>query len=131
TFGAAHRSQGKSMHSSRLATALLLLTSLAFAAPMAAAADPAAPEGAVVVTVAGNVANTNRGAFDADADLFLNYHGVSFDKAAAFDRAMLEALGMHEVEVAYEGGPAPVRVAGPRLADLVAAVGGESETVSL
>lgn len=118
------------MHSRRLAAAFLLLASLVLPG-IATAADLPAPEGAVVVTVAGNIANTNRGAFDADADLFLNYHGVSFDKAAAFDRAMLEALGMHEVEVAYEGGPAPVRVTGPRLADLVAAVGGEGETVSL
>src|SRR3546814_6659251 len=63
--------------------------------------------------------------------LFLKYHDVSFDKAAAFDRAMLEELGMHAVEIAFEGGPAPVLVEGPRLKDLVAAVGGEGSTVSM
>jgi hypothetical protein len=96
-----------------------------------AAADLPAPEGAVVVTVAGNIRNTNRGAFDPEKDLFLKYHEVSFEKAAAFDRAMLEALGLHEVEIAFEGWAEPVRLQGPRLKDLVEAVGGEGQTVSL
>lgn len=117
------------MHS-RLAAVFLLLALLA-APGAAAAADLPAPEGAVVVTVAGNIGNTNRGAFDAATDLFLKYHEVSFDKAAAFDRAMLEDLGMHEVEVSIPEWPAPVRLSGPRLKDLVAAVGGEGKTVSL
>src|SRR3546814_20744968 len=43
---------------------------------------------------------------------------------------MLEELGMHAVEISFEGGPAPVLVVGPRLKDLVAAVGGEGSTVS-
>lgn len=97
----------------------------------AAAAGLAAPEGAVVVTVAGNIENSNRGPFDPAQDLFLKYHEVSFDKAAAFDAAMLEALGLHEVTVAVPEWPAPVRIAGPRLRDLVAAVGGQGQTVSL
>src|SRR3546814_7631944 len=49
---------------------VLLLASLLLASPGVAAALPA-PEGAVVVTVGGNIANTNRGAFDPDRDLFL------------------------------------------------------------
>src|SRR3546814_7875799 len=109
---------------------VLLLASLLLASPGVAAALPA-PEGAVVVTVGGNIANTNRGAFDPDRDLFLKYHDVSFDKAAAFDRAMLEELGMHAVEIAFEGGPAPVLVEGARLKDLVAAVGGEGSKGSM
>src|SRR3546814_13399793 len=64
----------------------------------AGAAELAAPEGAVVVTVAGAIENTNRGAFDPDRDLFLKYHDRSFTKAAAFDRAMLEGLGLHQVD---------------------------------
>src|SRR3546814_4897748 len=55
---------------------VLLLASLLLASPGVAAALPA-PEGAVVVTVGGNIANTNRGAFDPDRDLFLKYHDVS------------------------------------------------------
>ena len=114
-----------------LVPALLFGAALLGLPGAAAAADLPAPEGAVVVTVAGNIQNTNRGAFDPEKDLFLKYHEVSFEKAAAFDRAMLEELGLHEVEIAFEGWPEPVRLQGPRLRDLVAAVGGEGATVSL
>ena len=97
----------------------------------AVSAQLAAPEGAVVVTVAGSIENTNRGAFDPATDLFLKYHERSFDKAAAFDRAMLEKLGVHKMTIDFEGFPAPVQLEGPRLKDLVAAVGGEGQSVSL
>ncbi|HEY9566472.1 MAG TPA: hypothetical protein VIR38_00160 [Thalassobaculum sp.] len=108
--------------------AAFLLTALPAGA---GAAELAAPEGAVVVTVAGAIENTNRGAFDPDRDLFLKYHDRSFTKAAAFDRAMLEGLGLHQVEIALDGWPEPVRLEGPRLKDLVAAVGGAGERITL
>lgn len=104
---------------------------LGLAAPAARAADLEAPERAVLVTVAGNIQNTNRGPFDPARDLFLKYHERSFTKAAAFDRAMLENLGLHEVVVSIPGRPAPLRVQGPRLKDLVAAVGGAGKTITL
>jgi len=100
-----------------------LVCLLTVAAPAAAAELPA-PKGAVVLTVAGNIQNTNRGPFDAGKDLFLKYHERSFDKAAAFDLAMLEGLGMHAVEIRLEGWPEPVYLEGPYLKDLIAAVGG-------
>src|SRR5690606_27644311 len=101
------------------------------ALPAPRAAELAAPESAVVVTVAGAIEHTNRGPFDPEADFFLKYHEVTFEKAAAFDRPMLQELGMHEVEIALDGWPAPVRLEGPRLKDLVAAVGGSGKTISL
>jgi len=104
---------------------------LGLAAPTARAAELETPEGAVVVTVAGTIQNTNRGPFDPQTDLFLKYHGRSFTQAAAFDRAMLEALGLYEVEVSIPGWPAPVRVEGPRLKDLVTAVGGAGSRITL
>jgi len=115
----------------RLAASLVFTLLLVSLAPAASAADLAAPEGAVVVTVAGKIANTNRGAFDPAKDLFLKYHEVSFDKAAAFDAAMLEQLGLHAVTVSVPEWPAPVRIEGPLLRDLVAAVGGAGQSVSL
>jgi len=111
-------------------TVAALACALLLALP-AAAAELAPPQGAVVVTVAGNIANTNRGPFDPAVDLFLKYHELSFDKAAAFDRAMLERLGLHKVTVAIPAWPAPVTLEGPRLKDLVAAVGGSGRTVTL
>ena len=118
------------MHSCRRVAAFLLLASL-IAPGAAAAAGLPAPEGAVVVTVAGAIENANRGSYDAEQDLFLKYHEVTFEKAAAFDRAMLEQLGMHAVEISIPEWPAPVRLEGPRLKDLVAAAGGTGETVRL
>ena len=56
---------------------------------------------AVIVTVTGNIGQTNRGASDPFQDAFFNYHGLSFDKAYAFSRDDLEALGMNELSVKY------------------------------
>lgn len=112
-----------------IALAVIALLGLAVPAPWAA--ELAAPQSAVVVTVAGAIQHTNRGPFDPNADFFLKYHEVSFEKAAAFDRPMLQQLGMHQVEIAFDGWPAPLRLEGPRLRDLVAAVGGAGQSVSL
>jgi hypothetical protein len=104
---------------------------LGLAAPAVRATELEMPNGAVVLTVAGSIQNTNRGPFDPESDLFLKYHERTFTKAAAFDRAMLEALGLHEIEVSIPGWPAPLRLEGPRLRDLVAAVGGAGKTITL
>ena len=95
------------------------------------AAELARPEGPVVVTVAGNIENSNRPAFDAARDLFLKYHEHSFEKAAAFDTAMLEALGLHTVEIDLEAWPEPVYVQGPYLRDLLGAVGAKGKAITL
>ncbi len=93
------------------------------------AAELSSAEGPVVLTIAGEIENTNRPAFDAFKDPFINYHERPFEKAAEFDASMLEALGMHEFEVNYEDWPEPVTLAGPRLADLLDAVGADPETM--
>ena len=96
-------------------------------ATMASAAETKAPAGAVVLTVAGNVANTNRPAYDDKSDVFLKYHERAFDKAFAFDRAMLESLGVTEIRIAYKDWDSPITFYGPRLADVLktAGCGGE------
>ncbi len=115
----------------RFALPLLALAFLSLAAAPAVAGDLARPSGPVVLTVAGKIGKTNRPAFDAFEDGILNYHEKRFDKAAAFDRAMLEGLGMHEVTIAYEEWPKAFRFQGPRLKDLLAAVGATGTTISL
>ena len=97
----------------------------------AAAAELARPEGAVVVTIAGEIGQGNRGAFDPAADLFLKYHEKTFETAAEFDYAMLESLGMQQVEISIPEWPSPLRLEGPRLEDLLAAVGASGKTVTL
>jgi hypothetical protein len=108
--------------------AILLLASIV-ASPTARALD--APRGQTIVTIVGAIAETNRGPFDEAGDKFFLYHEYKFDKAASFDLAMLEALGVQSVEIAYDGWPAPIRFEGPLLADLLAAVGAQGTTVTL
>ncbi|GAB4361092.1 MAG: hypothetical protein Kow00114_15340 [Kiloniellaceae bacterium] len=113
------------------ARSLILAVLLLLPCAAARAAELPSPTGAVVVTVAGAIENTNRGAFDPAKDLFLKYHERHFDKAAAFDLAMLEQLGMHAVEIRLEGWPEPVYLEGPYLRDVIAAVGGRGAGVTL
>ena len=55
-----------------------------------------------MLTVAGDIANTNRAAYDENSDVFFRYHEQAFDRAFEFDLAMLEGLGMTEVRIEYE-----------------------------
>jgi hypothetical protein len=108
-----------------LALAVLLLV----AGPDAARALEQ-PSGPVVVTIVGAISETNRGPFDEAEDEFFAYHEYRFEKAAAFDVAMLEAFGLHAATIAYDGWPAPIRFEGPRLKDLLDAVGATGSTVT-
>lgn len=90
----------------------------------------AAPDGPVVLTLAGQIGQANRGPIDPERDLFLAYHEIDFEAAAAFDRAMLEGLGRHEIVLSYDAWAEDYRVAGPRLADLLAAVGAAGRPIT-
>lgn len=84
-----------------------------------------------MLTVAGAIAKTNRPAFDAFEDSFLAYHEKQFKRAAAFDLAMLEALGSEQAVLEIPTWPRPVTVEGPRLADLLEAVGATGREITL
>ncbi len=88
------------------------------------------PAGPVLLTIAGEVGATNRGPSVPAVDAFLAYHEISFPAAAEFDRAMLEGLGTHEVELSYKDWPKAYRFAGPRLADVLAAAGVEGRDIT-
>ncbi len=118
------------MRRGRVSLALCVLALLWLPARPQAAELPA-PQGAVVLTITGNIQNTNRPAFDAKKDVLFNYHEKNFTAAAAFDLEMLENLGMHEVEAELDIWPAKVRFEGPRLKDLLAAVGAAGTTINL
>lgn len=95
------------------------------------AAELGTPRGQVVLTVAGAVGATNRGPYDDFEDGFFKHHERKFDKAAAFDLAMLEGLGMHEVTIAYGGWPKTFRFEGPWLKDVLAAAGAGGHDISV
>jgi hypothetical protein len=86
----------------------------------------------VIVTVTGAVENTNRGAFDAETDVFFKHHELNFHNAHAFTRGALAALGMQEITLAYaEEWSGERTFRGPRLADVLAAVGASGDTVTV
>jgi hypothetical protein len=87
------------------------------------AAESEAPAGPVVLTIAGNVANTNRPPYRDRLDVIFRYHKRTFDRAFAFDRAMLEGLGTVALRIEHAGWGGPMTVSGPRLADVLQMAG--------
>ncbi|HEX2116063.1 MAG TPA: hypothetical protein VHM01_16780 [Alphaproteobacteria bacterium] len=90
-----------------------------------------APSGPVILTVSGKIAQTNRGPFDEKKDAFFKNQQVTFQRAAAFDLAMLEALGMRSVEADYPQGGALHKFEGPLLRDMLNAVGASGRVVKV
>lgn len=99
----------------------LLATLLCFCINIQAEINP--PQGAVVITIIGDVGVTNRPPFDANHDYFFQKHKLRFQQAVAFDYPMLEALGMQKIRIGYHGWPQPQEVEGPTLKALLATVG--------
>ncbi len=87
------------------------------------------PAGPVLVTVAGALDNPNRGPVDPFADAFFAYHEIAFERAAEFDLAALEALGMHSLRAGYPGWPGVSTFEGPLLADVLKAAGAHGATL--
>ncbi len=106
-------------------TAMMGTLSVGLAAGLSPATGP------VILTVSGNIDQTNRPPFDEFEDAVLKYHDKSFDQAAEFDHTMLEALGTHEVEVSYEEWPETIRFEGPRLSDVLELVGANPTKVTV
>ena len=107
--------------------ALTLLLSLAFAATPIVAAE--APKGMVLLTIAGEIGQSNRGPLDPHEDGFLKFQERSFEKAFAIDREMLEALPQHEITVDAEGWPRAHKLKGPLVSDVLKLAGAGGKTV--
>ena len=112
------------LHMTLLAV-LLMLTLPAKAGPLDV------PKSAVVLTVSGKIANTNRGPFDETKDLFFRHLDVTFTSAAAFDRAMLLDLEQHTIKTDFPKGGSVRNFTGPRLTDVLALTGATGETVKI
>lgn len=110
----------------RTLTAILCLLAAIVAVPAAAA-----PQGPVLITVAGAVSNTNRGPFDPFEDALAKAHDVAFERAFAFDRTMLETLGTKTLSVQYPGWPKRYRFEGLLLRDVLAAAGATGTTAKV
>lgn len=88
------------------------------------------PKEMVLLTVAGDINNINRGPFDADKDSIFARLDIGFDRAFAFDRPMLMRLKQGTVTaVTSEFGRSAV-FSGPLLKEVLAAAGAAKARVS-
>ncbi|MEM7213954.1 MAG: hypothetical protein AAF423_00320 [Pseudomonadota bacterium] len=83
------------------------------------------PTGQTILTVTGEISKPNRKPADDFADAFFTSHDVSFERAASFDLASLEALGMKTLVASYPDWPKTLTFQGPLLSDVLKAVGAE------
>lgn len=113
-----------------LRLALGLLLGLATASALAAGSVGAAPNDMVVLTISGAIAKTNRGALQPGRDSLFAKRDVKFDRAFAFDLAMLKSLKQETVMAQPAPLTKPATFTGPRLKDVLAAVGAERKKVS-
>lgn len=89
------------------------------------------PRQTPVVTLIGNLTETNRGSFAPKKDLLFSHFDLAFEKAASFDAEMLAALPQVEISADFPAGSPPRSFRGPKLADLLAAAGATGETVAI
>lgn len=107
----------------RFVKALVLAAGVSALVGGGAMAELAKPTGPVILTIGGAVKYANRGPFDEFDDAFLNSHEYSFDRAAAFDIAMLEKLGTVTATIKAAPWPRGLTLEGPRLIDVLMAAG--------
>ena len=94
--------------------------------PQSVIAQPSADgNGITILTITGEIKNTNRGAFNAIRDGFFKHHDIEFDKAYGFDMKMLDSLPQGEVRARPPQLGAVGVFRGPKLKDVLAHVGAD------
>ncbi len=109
---------------------LILSLLLALTPITALAADPAAPTGQVLLTIGGKIALSNTAPATSDDTTLAGFLGVEYDKGVAHDAAMLAALPQHQITATLLDSAAPVTYSGPRLSDLLGAVGAAGKSAT-
>lgn len=87
--------------------------------------------GTVILTVTGDVELPTRAASSEDVDKFFIYNEITFDKAAQFDTAALQALPQVTVRADFPKDGAVYSFEGPLLKDVLASVGATGEIVTI
>ncbi|OUS04569.1 hypothetical protein A9Q96_15735 [Rhodobacterales bacterium 52_120_T64] len=87
--------------------------------------------GTVILTVTGNVALPTRSESSEDVDRFFTYNDITFDKAAQFDVAALQAFQQASVNADFPKGGRVYLFEGPLLKDVLDSVGAEGEAVTI
>ncbi len=87
--------------------------------------------GTVILTVTGNVALPTRRESSEDVDKFFLFNDITFDKAAQFDVAALQALPQATVNADFPKGKRVYLFEGPLLEDVLQSVGATGEVVTI
>lgn len=90
-----------------------------------------APKTTPLVTIFGEVSNTNREPYDEARDVFYKHLGIAFTKAVVFDWEMLTSLEQHSVRTDFPMGGKVRSFSGPRLADVLDAAGATGSTATI
>ena len=115
--------QKRSFLAAALGAATALPTTIAFANNA-----PKGAKGPALLTLSGAVGKTNRGAFDPVLDQMMGKQKLAFDKAYAFDFAMLAALKAVTIQPTLEYDNKPHKLSGPLLTDVLIAAGADKAT---
>jgi hypothetical protein len=111
--------------------AMLVALLVVLAAAAQAAEQVETPKEAVILTVGGEIAVTNRGPVDAKTDSLIAWHKLNFERAFAFDRPMLARLTQASLTLQPPELSAPATFKGPPLKEVLAAVGAASAKVTV
>jgi len=109
---------------------LALPLSLLLTAALPVWADMPAPDGHVLLTLGGDVTETNLPARGENDGGLLGFLEVTHQGSAGFDAEMLDALDQVEITIPYgpEGHQRDITFGGPRLSDVMALAGAEGKT---
>ncbi len=83
----------------------------------------ASPKGMVILTIAGDISQTNRGPMNDKRDAYFKYHDIKFDRAYQFDQTMLDQLKQGSVKVNPPQTDGPVVLKGALLSEVFKLVG--------
>jgi hypothetical protein len=111
----------------RFVSSLFLATALA---TQAWAVDVTTPEGRVILTIAGDLPGSNTAPLKAGAVNVSGFLDLTYDKAIAFDDAMLAGMEQFQVETKILDNAGPVTYSGPRLSAVMSASGAEGKTAN-
>lgn len=108
----------------RLAAVILCLAALP------AYADLKEPEGMVVLTLSGDMTETNRGPQTSEKWTIFSEREIYFDAGAAFDMAMLDGMEQAKIDGTIPETGDPATYTGPRLSALLKTVGAEGKDIT-
>lgn len=91
------------------------------------------PTSIPMLTIAGDIDHTNRGAVSEFEDAYFTANGIEFDKAATFDLGMLNHFKKHSFNVKYPKWPVKEsqKVTGVLLKDVLESIGAKGKTVNI